>query len=267
MCGPTGKCNKFLVVTVLNLALVAGVFGLVRLDPAYPNNDQYSYTMAVMVLLTQLSMCYVATKDPGFINPATHDSASVRRLTRVEKGVNDVETPFYKSHIYEPRFCQTCKITRPPLASHCNFCDACVIKFDHHCTVINQCIGARNRRPFLIYLILSFLTFLYLTAFTLYEFIWQDMIQGTQVFSENEREIEIILDSCILVTVLVKLFMRECCSKQVGFGAFVIWVAVEVVVVQALCFINVHNWYLNLAGLMLCIGSTGAYFVWSILRV
>lgn len=208
VCGPAGKCSKLVVVTFINVALVAGVFGLVRLDPAYPDNNQYAYTMAGLVLLTQLSMCYVATKDPGFINTATHDSEKVRRLTRVEKEVNDAETPFYKSHIYEPRFCQTCKITRPPLASHCNFCDACVINFDHHCTVINQCIGARNRRPFLIYLIFSFLTFIYLTAFTLYEFIWQDMIQGTQLVDESEKEIEIILDSCILLTVLVKLLMR-----------------------------------------------------------
>lgn len=80
-------------------------------------------------------MFYVACKDPGFINIETYNSEVLRRKTNVKS--SDPETHFLNSNIYQPRYCNTCKIIRPPLSSHCNFCNACVIKFDHHCTVIN----------------------------------------------------------------------------------------------------------------------------------
>jgi hypothetical protein len=42
------------------------------------------------------------------------------------------------------RWCHTCKIVRPPRASHCPDCDNCVLRFDHHCPFVNNCVGQRN---------------------------------------------------------------------------------------------------------------------------
>lgn len=65
-------------------------------------------------------------------------------------------------NIYEARYCVTCKIMRPPLASHCGECDNCVVHFDHHCGWVGNCIGGGTHRQFIAMLIfgtLSCMTF------------------------------------------------------------------------------------------------------------
>jgi hypothetical protein len=119
-------------------------------------------------------MAYVAWKDPGFINPAKHQN---EQTPLSYEGTDERERLFYaRSHIYQPRYCESCRITRPALSSHCNFCNACVVKFDHHCTVLNQCIGVRNHKAFVIYLVCTEIMFLYLMLLTIWLFVTQDML-------------------------------------------------------------------------------------------
>lgn len=49
------------------------------------------------------------------------------------------------------RDCPSCATAQPARAYHCRECDACVALFDHHCSLLNTCIGERNRARFLLF--------------------------------------------------------------------------------------------------------------------
>jgi len=46
--------------------------------------------------------------------------------------------------------CVKCVNFKPLRAHHCSICDACVLRMDHHCPWINNCVGHYNQRYFLL---------------------------------------------------------------------------------------------------------------------
>lgn len=65
------------------------------------------------------------------------------------------------------KFCDTCKIMRPPRASHCPLCDNCVEKFDHHCTWIGTCVGKLNYRVFYLFVLSLFALAIYILVLSI----------------------------------------------------------------------------------------------------
>ncbi len=64
--------------------------------------------------------------------------------------------------------CPVCECLRTTRSRHCNICNRCVERFDHHCPWINNCVGTRNHVFFYLY-ILSLSLFL---PFVVIIFIW-----------------------------------------------------------------------------------------------
>lgn len=53
-------------------------------------------------------------------------------------------------------------------AKHCQVCNHCVRRFDHHCPWIENCVGERNHRWFVVYLVVQLLALLWALHIALY---------------------------------------------------------------------------------------------------
>jgi len=54
--------------------------------------------------------------------------------------------------------CEICKASIPFRGKHCRRCGQCVRKFDHHCFLIEGCVGEENHFRFIVYLFFQSIT-------------------------------------------------------------------------------------------------------------
>ncbi|XP_037962479.2 palmitoyltransferase ZDHHC20-B isoform X3 [Plutella xylostella] len=50
------------------------------------------------------------------------------------------------------RYCNRCVIIKPDRAHHCSICARCVLKMDHHCPWVNNCVCFHNYKYFMLFL-------------------------------------------------------------------------------------------------------------------
>ncbi|WZZ17739.1 hypothetical protein YC2023_110828 [Brassica napus] len=109
-----------------------------------------------------------STRDPGII-PRNKEAPTQATL---EWASNKAKLPRTKDVMVngftvKVKFCDTCKLYRPPRASHCSTCNNCVQRFDHHCPWVGQCIALRNYPFFVCFISCSTLLCIYIFAFSL----------------------------------------------------------------------------------------------------
>eukprot|EP00304_Pavlova_gyrans_P004337 CAMPEP_0206051020 /NCGR_PEP_ID=MMETSP1466-20131121/30524_1 /ASSEMBLY_ACC=CAM_ASM_001126 /TAXON_ID=44452 /ORGANISM="Pavlova gyrans, Strain CCMP608" /LENGTH=308 /DNA_ID=CAMNT_0053426141 /DNA_START=130 /DNA_END=1056 /DNA_ORIENTATION=- len=68
-------------------------------------------------------------------------------------------------HIW--RWCSRCKAPKPPRSHHCSVCRRCVLKMDHHCPWVNNCVGHRNYRHFLLFVFYLFIGAIFILMTTM----------------------------------------------------------------------------------------------------
>uniref|UniRef100_A0A182QXJ6 Palmitoyltransferase n=1 Tax=Anopheles farauti TaxID=69004 RepID=A0A182QXJ6_9DIPT len=78
------------------------------------------------------------------------------------------------------RFCDKCRLIKPDRAHHCSVCGVCVLKLDHHCPWVNNCINFTNYKFFILFLGYALLYCLYIACSTIpyMELLWTGKIDG-----------------------------------------------------------------------------------------
>lgn len=77
--------------------------------------------------------------------------------------------------------CAYCEIKRPYHIKHCQHCNKCVRKFDHHCPWIHNCVGQNNHTIFFFFLLFTFLDFMY--SYTVCFLRYWGLAQGSSLYS------------------------------------------------------------------------------------
>ncbi|KAM5560161.1 putative protein S-acyltransferase 16 [Rosa sericea] len=77
--------------------------------------------------------------------------------------VEDSENPIHeiKRKGGDLRFCQKCSHYKPARAHHCRVCKRCVLRMDHHCIWINNCVGHANYKVFFVFVVYAVIACLY----------------------------------------------------------------------------------------------------------
>ncbi|KAJ8351195.1 hypothetical protein SKAU_G00226710 [Synaphobranchus kaupii] len=153
----------------------------VHLSPAIPVFAGLLFLFVIAMLLR------TSFSDPGVLPRALPDEATFIEM-EIEAANGNVPTgqrppPRIRnvqinSQIVKLKYCYTCKIFRPPRASHCSICDNCVDRFDHHCPWVGNCVGKRNYRYFYLFtLSLSLLT-IYIFTFDIVHMVLRSVDSG-----------------------------------------------------------------------------------------
>ncbi|XP_012252056.2 palmitoyltransferase ZDHHC15B isoform X7 [Athalia rosae] len=82
------------------------------------------------------------------------------------------------------RFCEKCQLIKPDRAHHCSVCGTCVLKMDHHCPWVNNCVGFHNYKCFMLFLAYALLYCMFIAGTSLEFFIrvWKGELDGMERF-------------------------------------------------------------------------------------
>ncbi|XP_058109590.1 probable protein S-acyltransferase 16 isoform X2 [Magnolia sinica] len=99
--------------------------------------------LTVFVCMSLSTYAMAIVRDPGHVPPSFMPD------------VEDPDSPLHeiKRKGGDLRYCQKCSHYKPPRAHHCRICRRCVLRMDHHCVWINNCVGHANYKIFLVFVL------------------------------------------------------------------------------------------------------------------
>ncbi|KAL4105697.1 hypothetical protein PRIC1_003757 [Phytophthora ramorum] len=91
----------------------------------------------------------VVFTDPGYVTPTV--------VQRIKDAMQQVLEEGSSKSPSMMNTCRRCKLLKPFRAHHCSFCNRCVLKMDHHCPWVANCVGEGNYKFFFHFIVYAFL--------------------------------------------------------------------------------------------------------------
>ena len=171
VCAGHGVLTPDLPLLVLTLGAILAVDGafarvlvLAPVTMALPAFGAVAACWGLCVLGTLAALLRTALMDPGIL---PRGSAPPGR----EGSSPLVRHVLMNGQPVALKYCRTCHLWRPPRCVHCARCNNCVDSFDHHCPWIGNCIGRRNYRWFLVFLVCALCNSVFNCALAVFVFV------------------------------------------------------------------------------------------------
>ncbi|KAJ1880926.1 palmitoyltransferase for Vac8p [Coemansia sp. S17] len=102
----------------------------------------------------------------------------------------------------QPRFCLKCNGPKPDRTHHCSVCGSCVLKMDHHCPWLNNCVGFRTQKAFVLFLAYGWLYCVLIFVPSVAFFFWEiaELSDDTEI---SINFIFLLIMSCVFALALL----------------------------------------------------------------
>lgn len=230
---PLGESLKFLpvafiVCNMLGLYLIYTLLHLVPLlrDPDPDTNDRAVAEVIIFNVITLiLVICYLRCilVHPGTI-PNKNDDPSWEYIP-VDGGRGGPEGEGLdlqeKKKSGDRRHCKWCAKYKPDRCHHCRVCRMCILKMDHHCPWIYNCVGFRNHKYFFLFVLYAAVDCQFIT-WTMIESV-RNSIEDTHSFVKM---------FCLLFGETLAAFMGMLVT---GFFGFHVWLMLKAMTTIEFC--------------------------------
>ena len=188
---------------LLSLFLTIGVFFSFVIDS---NINILIRIIFFTIYLFLLSFTlYYHFKSMTISNKIDYDTSLINNQNEIEENKN---------------YCTKCKSNRPKRSHHCRVCGVCILKMDHHCPWIANCVGEKNEREFIYFLMGCTMSSIFAFFLTIKYFIFS--IKNREIYNYNFQ------DSYFLLALkdIIKCFKFYCCPISFALGLtifFIVW--------------------------------------------
>mmetsp|Transcript_8360 Transcript_8360/g.10576 ORF Transcript_8360/g.10576 Transcript_8360/m.10576 type:complete len:422 (-) Transcript_8360:190-1455(-) len=134
----------------------------------------HSIAFAIVAFFAVMSHFKAMTTDPGAVPPDAEPVQQSLDGNGKDNNKNDAtagDSTEVSNRRLAKRLCRRCNAYKPDRAHHCSICKRCIIKMDHHCPWVNNCVGIGNHKYFLLFIFYTFCSCSYAMSLVIARFI------------------------------------------------------------------------------------------------